>query len=139
MGRARIRASKPTGGRGSLLKAGLAATAAAVAVVLVGLLLLSREPFDRSHLTARGTILDARIVQTGAREGWPTGRIMYRIEALVRYSADGGTLERWLPVVYNYPREYMVARLARRPEACEVFWAPRHPENAKCRFYDDLR
>jgi hypothetical protein len=137
MSRAHVRTTKTRSGRSPLFKAGLGATTFAVTVVLL-ILVIGREPFDHSHLTARGTILDARIVPIGALDGGRGGKILYRIEALVRYTGQGQMQERWLPVEYNYPYDAMVARLAHRPEACEVFWLRRHPENAKCRFYDDF-
>ncbi len=128
----------PRGPRSILFKAGVGATGIGIALLVMALL-VSRVPIDHSRRTARGAILDARIVEAGAAEGWPRGRILYRIEALVRFTADGETQERWLPVIYPYPREYMERWLAHRPESCEVVWAARHPENAKCRLYDEFR
>lgn len=137
MSRTHIRKVKPELERNRRLEAGFGAVVL-IAVLVIVAVLLHREPFDRLHATARGTILDARIVETGARDSAYGGRIVYRIEALVRYTAEDGTQERWVPVVYPYSHDLMVARLAHRPEACEVFWTRRHPENAKCRFYHDF-
>lgn len=112
-------------------------------VAVVGMLMvavvLARSPFDRAHRMARGTIEDGRIVTAGAHDGSYGGRIVYELDVLVRYTADGAEQERWMPVVYPYTHEMMEARVAHLPAACEVFWAPRHPEHAKCRFYDDFK
>lgn|GEM_PF-3017261 len=134
------RTAKGEADRKVLRKAGLASMAVvAVVGLLACALLLSRSPLDRSHRTARGTIVDARIVEAGARESSYGGRIVYELEAQVRYTADGAQQQRWMPVVYPYTHEMMEARVAHLPHACEVFWAPRHPEHPKCRFYDDLK
>lgn len=134
------RRAKDQADRKVLRKAGLASMAVVTVVgILLCALLLSRSPFDRSHQVARGTIVDARIVEAGARESNYGGRIVYQLEAQVRYTADGAEQQRWMPVVYPYSYDMMVARLAHRPQECEVFWPSRHPEHPKCRFYDDFK
>ncbi len=97
---------------------------------------LFTEPIDQYHETARGTILESRIVPVGIMNGLRGGSIVYRIEARVSFSIQGTVQERWIPVQYDFPREYMVAKLSQKPRACEVYWVPGHPDNAKCRFYD---
>lgn len=121
-------------------KAGALAMLAALAGFLVWLYLLQRnDPFDSAHETARGEILDGRVVVAGQMESNFGGRILYQMELRVLFNQDGKPQERWLQAVFPYGHDAMVERLRHRPKACEVFWTPGHPENAKCRFYKDFQ
>jgi len=90
--------------------------------------------FDTSHLTAEGKISDIRIVVDHTVESSYGGRILYRIDAHVSYRALGQTQDRWMTASEVTPiRESLEMKLARHPIGCQVYWAPGHPENAKCR------
>ncbi len=114
--------------------------AAVLAVLLLFVVArLYRYTFDAGHQTARGAILEARIVQSGALESSQGEVHQYQIEARVRYLDHGQVQERWLPVNLISSREVLESRLAQGPKECEVYWTLGRPEQAKCRFYEQIR
>lgn len=140
MSRSHIRPSKvPLPAAKNRLGLALAALIVTIAgaICLIPLYENYTQPFDRFHETAAGTILDTRIVPFGVLDGGRGGRILYRIEARVHYFQQGQWHDRWLPVGSNYgsSRENLEARLALKPQTCEVYWAPGHADHARCRFY----
>jgi hypothetical protein len=91
--------------------------------------------YDTDHLTAQGNVSDTRIVIDHIRDSQYGGLIFYRIEALVSYEIEGQTQNRWLVASeITTAREFLVAKLADHPKACQVYWLPNHSENARCRF-----
>lgn len=109
---------------------------AVMAIVLVAR--LYRFPFASSYRTASAVVLDVRTVPWNGVEN-AREQTRYRVELRVRYEQDGQTEDRWLPVNDEAARRLLAAGLANRPAACEVYWPPRHPENAKCRLDEQLR
>lgn len=88
---------------------------------------------DWSQFTAQGVIIETRIVADRSLEGQGGGGVLYRIEAHVNYEIRGKRQDRWLGASeVSADRSVLAARLANQPKRCEVYWAPHHPENAKC-------
>ena len=86
-----------------------------------------------SHLNATGRILDTRIVEERVQDSQNAERTLYRIEVHVTYQTRGQAQDRWLAASeVTTDRDLLAARLASHPGSCEVYWAPHHPENAKC-------
>ena len=88
---------------------------------------------DTSYHTATGQVLETRISVAGTRDTLYGGRILYRIETLVRYDLHGQIRERWMPTSeITDDRDLLTLRLVKRPSSCEVYWTPTHPENPNC-------
>jgi hypothetical protein len=86
---------------------------------------------EDSHATAAGKVLETRIAVVGSQESNFGGRILYRIEALVRYDLHGQVQERWMPASeVTSDRDLLTLRLVKR--SCEVYWTPYYPDNANC-------
>ena len=107
------------------------------ACLLLALIVAARirdSAFDTSHLTAEGKISEIRIVVDHNSESIYGGRIHYRIEAHVIYEIQGQNQDRWVTASVTTPlREMLAAKLARHPQICQIYWAPDHPETARCR------
>ena len=88
--------------------------------------------FPSPHETATGTILEIRKVVDNTRDTLFGGNISYRLEAHVRYVADGRMQDRWLRASDDLTRESLLLKLATHPTKCLVYWPQNHPENAKC-------
>jgi hypothetical protein len=88
--------------------------------------------FPSPRETAAGTILEIRKVVDNTRDTLYGGNISFRLEAHVRYSADGQMQDRWLRASDDLTRESLLLKLAAHPTKCLVYWPPNHPENAKC-------
>jgi hypothetical protein len=108
----------------------------AAIVLLAGLFLVGRLRGgfrDGSHLNAAGRILETRIVEEHVQDSPYGDRTLYRIEVHVTYELRGEAQDRWLTASeVTMDRDPLAARLASHPGSCEVYWAPHHPENAKC-------
>jgi hypothetical protein len=86
-----------------------------------------------SSETATGHVLETRIATFGTRETYHGGRILYRIEALVRYDLHGKSQDRWMGASeVTSDRDLLALRLVKHPDSCDVYWAPHHPENPNC-------
>lgn len=106
-------------------------------LLILGLALsmFMRAPFDMEHDTATGAVLESKIVVVGLRDTTYGGVVLYQIEVRVRYSHDRKTQDQWMVgSAANSSRQELQAQLNRSPQACEVYWEPSHPENARCRF-----
>jgi hypothetical protein len=88
--------------------------------------------FPSAYETANGKVLEIRKVVDHTSDTIYGGKISYRAEALVRYTADGKTQDRWLHASDNLPQDSLLLKLAANPAECFVYWSPGHPENAKC-------
>lgn len=89
---------------------------------------------DRQYSTAEGKILETRIVVEHTSESRYGGQIFYRTEARTRFAVNGQEQMRWLTASEpTTTRELLAAKLSSNPTQCEVYWAPNHPETAKCR------
>jgi len=107
------------------------------ACLLLALILIARtrdDAYDTSHLTAEGRISEIKIVVDHTVDSLYGGMIFYRIEAHVTYEIEGQSQDRWVTAseITSF-REMLAARLARRPQNCQIYWTPGHPEDAKCR------
>jgi hypothetical protein len=92
------------------------------------------DSYDTSHLTTEGKISETRIVVDHTVESLYGGRIFYRIEAHVTYEIQGQSQDRWVTASeITSLHDMLVAKLARHPQSCQIYWTPDHPENAKCR------
>jgi hypothetical protein len=92
---------------------------------------------DLDDSTAKGKILETRIVVDHIRESYYGGRILYRIEARVKYQIQNGQQERWMAASEaTSEREVLSFRLEPSPINCLVHWPPKHPENARCQLPD---
>lgn len=81
-----------------------------------------------------GSVKEARIVVDHTSEGQLGGTIYYRMELRVSYSVAGEQQDRWLTASEITPdRDGLAAKLVSHPKTCQVYWVPRHPENARCR------
>lgn len=107
----------------------------AVAVLLLAaLFMVSRLSVHEHHHYAQGKVLVARIVTDHGEEGFMGGKVYYRIDADVRFVADGEPHEQWMPASETTEdRESLVLKLAEKPERCTVTWVPGHVEHARCR------
>ena len=88
--------------------------------------------FPSTSETATGKILEIRKVVDHTRDTLYGGKISYRVEAHVRYLADGQTQDRWVRASDDLSQEGLLLKLAAHPTECLVYWPPSHPENAKC-------
>src|SRR5262249_52075185 len=88
--------------------------------------------FPSTHETATGKILEIRKVVDHTRDTLYGGKISYRAEAHVRFTADGQMQDRWIRASDDLPQDSLLLKLAANPTECIVYWAPGHPENAKC-------
>jgi hypothetical protein len=88
---------------------------------------------EDSHVTTPGRVLETRIAICGTQDSLFGGYILYRIEAHVRYDRHGQVQDRWMPASeISSSRDTLALRLVKPPGACEVYWAPGHPENPRC-------
>jgi hypothetical protein len=88
-----------------------------------------------SGVTASGQVMGTRIAVYSSGESSRGGYTLYRIEADVKYDLSGQAREVWMPASeVSDNRDELAVRLVRDPKACEVYWAPHHPENPKCLF-----
>jgi hypothetical protein len=129
-----IRAPKadPAPDRYALLKL-IAGVVAAIALICVGLWHWDGV-IDNSFSVANGQLLDTRITVQGLKDSLYGGRILYRIEAHVKYEFQGQPQDRWLPATGSTSdRAWLELELLRKPKKCLVYWKPDFPENARCR------
>ena len=108
------------------------------AMLFVGLLFAIGPYWSRfvedTHVTAMGRILETRIAVRGTHQSQFSGAIQYCIEAHVRYELNGQIQDRWMVASdVTSSRDILALRLVQQPKTCEVYWAPHHPENPKCR------
>jgi hypothetical protein len=88
----------------------------------------------RSNSSAIGTVKESRMVVDHTSEGQFGGTIYDRMELRVSYAAAGEQQDRWLTASdVTSDRDWLAAKLASHPKTCQVYWDPRHPENARCR------
>ena len=88
---------------------------------------------DSGQITAEGHILESRIVADHGLQSQDGGHVLYRIEVHVNYELRGMPQDRWLNASdVSTDREPLAAEISKGPKSCEVYWAPHHPENAKC-------
>jgi len=91
------------------------------------------QPQD-GHATVSGAILDTRVAVDRIRDGGQGGYVLYRLEAHVKFRADGRDQDRWLVVPSDsFDRLTLMAKAARHPKTCLIYWTPGHLENAKCK------
>jgi hypothetical protein len=94
-----------------------------------------RSPFDTEHESAIGGVSESHVALVGSIDSRYGGHILYQIEAHVRYPYLNQIQDRWMAgSEQNFSRQILEARIRKHPNACEVYWLPNHPENAKCRF-----
>lgn len=108
----------------------------ALIVAFIALFALSRleRTAGRSYSSAIGNVKEARIVVDHTSEGQYGGTIYYRMELRVTYVVGGEEQDRWLTdSEVSSDRDWLAAKLASQPKTCQVYWVPRHPENARCR------
>ncbi len=109
-----------------------------VLLVTVAALLVKRTPWPRGRehaaaVTVSCTVLDTRVVVDHTGDSLRGGFVYYRLEARVRYEAQGQTQDRWLVASKaTTVRELLDAMVSKQPRKGLVFWAPGHPEGAKC-------
>lgn len=132
MSRRPVRLSKPMQRR----RPGLKIVLGALTILFMALFAFSRleRTAGRSYFTAAGTVEETRIVVDHVWDSRYGGQIYYRIEAHVNYEVEGQAQDRWLTASEITPqRELLLTRLEPPPKTCQVYWAPKHPENARCR------
>ena len=89
---------------------------------------------DQAYITADGAILETRIAVAYSRDSQYGGHVYYRIEAHTRFDLDGNTQDRWLTASeVADSREFLSAKFDLQSKACQVYWVPGRPENAKCK------
>ncbi|HEU5458736.1 MAG TPA: hypothetical protein VFU68_08970 [Terracidiphilus sp.] len=87
----------------------------------------------QQHLYAQGHVLATRMVTDHVRDGRYGGRIYYRIEVQVRFTAEGKQQVLWLRTSeVTDDRESLLLMLARQPRDCTVDWVLGHLNNARC-------
>ena len=129
----RVHEAPPKRNLGLEVAAGIAFLAAFAALFIA--VLRWHQPYDMDHLTAEGIVSDSRIVVDHIWDTRYGGQIYYRTEALVSYQIDGQPQNRWLIASeITTERARLASKLADSPKACQVYWLPDHPKNARCRF-----
>ena len=89
--------------------------------------------WDR-HATADGMIVETRVVIDRVADYRYGGAILYRLDAHVKFKADGQDQDRWLRVqTGTTSRLELMAKAATDPKTCLVYWTPGHLENARCK------
>jgi|GEM_PF-6292966 len=89
--------------------------------------------YEEAYETTTGSVLETRIVLDHVADTGRGGHIYYRVEARTRFEQSGQPQERWLVASKSSGnRELLGAALAENPKTCEVYWHPKHPENARC-------
>jgi hypothetical protein len=88
--------------------------------------------FPSTYSTTTGTILEIRKVVDRSLDTSHGGRILYRADAHVQYTADGRPQDRWLRASDDLSPDDLEVKLAAHPSGCLVYWPPNHPEDAKC-------
>lgn len=133
MSHSHIRIPKPLPRRNSWTEAALLALFAILAALSV-VCKTHDWSADMQYSTAEGSILETRIVVDHTSESSHGGQIFYRTEARTRFAVNGQEQMRWLTVSEaTATPELLAAKLSSSPARCEVYWAPGHPEIAKCR------
>ena len=89
--------------------------------------------WDR-HATADGMIVETRVVIDRVADYRYGGAILYRLDAHVKFKADGQDQDRWLRVqTGTTSRLELMTKAATDPKTCLVYWTPGHLENARCK------
>ena len=95
---------------------------------------LRASEFDERHSFTQGNISETRVVLDRIFDGSHGGIVSWRLEAHVSFTAEGQPQDRWLTVpAYTSDHDLLMAKAAKNPKNCDVYWFPGHPENAKCR------
>ena len=130
----RARLNPPAPRRNFWLEATFGLVFVAFAAIFIAVLRW-HQPYDLDHLTTEGKTSDSRIVVDHIWDTRYGGAIYYRTEALVSYEIDGQPQNRWLIASeITTERARLASKLADSPKACQVYWLPDHPENARSRF-----
>jgi hypothetical protein len=91
--------------------------------------------FWETHSAAEGQVSETRVVVDRIIDSTYGGRVLYRLEAHVRFMAEGQMQERWMVVREDtHDRALLMAEQASNPKTCEVYWTSGHPEDAGCMF-----
>ena len=133
MSHSHIRVAKPVPQRNLPLEVSVGV----VAFLVILLFAVSRFGdgfFPTDYVTADGAVSETRIVVDHMLDSNYGGRIFYRIEAHVNFELGGQPQDRWVTVSeVTTGRLELASKVAAQPKSCQVYWAPGHPENAKCR------
>jgi hypothetical protein len=106
----------------------------AIGVAGVGALIYTRYRIQRDRqqnwVSAIATVEDVRPKLVGQINSQYSGGMVYSVEILARYSADGTTQERWVPVAHS-PRSLDAVNIDKRMWTGNrylVRWQPLHPD-----------
>ena len=89
--------------------------------------------FWERHNAVDGTVSEVRIVPDSMRESLLGGRVFYRTEAHVQFTAEGQSQDRWL--IAGEPSSstaWLRFKIPSSIKKCIVYWAPGHLESAQC-------
>jgi hypothetical protein len=90
--------------------------------------------FDERHSFTQGNISETRVVLDRIFDGSHGGIVSWRLEAHVSFTTEGQPQDRWLVVpTYISDHDLLMAKAAKSPKSCQVYWFPGHPDSAKCR------
>jgi hypothetical protein len=90
--------------------------------------------FFERHETVDGTVSDVRIVVDRVIDGGYGGRILYKTEAHVRFTAEGKVRDRWLLAADpSSDASWLKLQIPTPIEKCIVYWVPGHLDNARCK------
>ena len=104
-----------------------------LAACVVCVLLFNRvESFRAAQITTPGTILEIRQAPEAIIDSNYGGKILYRREALVRFTMAGQQETRWLRLTDSIGGQNLTIPLAAHPGTCIVTWPARHPEHSHC-------
>lgn len=104
-----------------------------VAAAFCAFVTLSQWPAHQSYIYEHGTLLETRIVPISSVQGNYGGRIIFQIEARVRYAQNGSPMEQWVPASeLTSDRDLLQVRLSSHHISCLVYWFPDSPDKPKC-------